>query len=292
MVESSRRGCPSASGEPTSAEGVSFGLETPETLIRFHRILPTGLRPRRAMPDAAGSLPVSGYRYCEPVRLASAFGYYVFLPMSFQIVWDGGQDGIWSYDDGANWYPLSEAAFPDSMQAWDVVAPPFCRGYCPPFLTFIEAPGMLQVWTGWMASTAPGWSLLVRGPANLPRNAGYEVFEGIIETDRWFGPLFVNLRLTRSDAPIMFHASRPFLQVQPQHRAMYADGLQNRVVVHNDIKEMSEEHWRAYEGSLINHIVHKPTRGHYAKEARKRRAAEDRRGDETAGINKANNKDA
>ena len=268
--------CPYGGGTIAPSAPYAQLAEMPENLVRFHRILPSGLKPRRALPDAAGNLPVSGYRYCEPVRLASSFGYYVFLPMSFQVIWDGGQDGIWSYDNGATWYPLSEAAFPDSMAAWDAVAPDYCRGVCPPFITLNETPGMMQVWTGWMAQTAPGFSLLVRGPANLPRNGGYEVFEGLIETDRWFGPLFVNVRLTRSDAPIMFHASRPFLQVQPQHRSMYADGLLNRVTVHDDVHDMTEASWRAYEASLINHIVHNPVRGHYATETRKRRAAEER----------------
>ena len=61
-----------------------------------------------------------------------------------------------SFDDGATWYPLSEAAYPDSMKAWDRVAPDFCKGWCPPFITFSETPAMVQVWTGWMARTAPG----------------------------------------------------------------------------------------------------------------------------------------
>ena len=43
-------------------------------------------------------------------------------------------------------------------------------------------------------------------------------YEGIIETDRWFGPLFVNIKLTRPNVPIEFDANYPFLQVQPVHR--------------------------------------------------------------------------
>ncbi len=75
-----------------------------------------------------------------------------------------------------------------------------------------------------MARTAPGWSLLVRPPANLPRSLGYECFEGIVETDRWFGPLFVNLRLTRTNVPIEFDADFPLLQVQPVHRSLLWQG--------------------------------------------------------------------
>ena len=55
----------------------------------------------------------------------------------------------------------------------------------------------------------------------LPRSGAYEPFEGIIETDRWFGPLITNLRLTKTDVPIDFRADFPLLQVQPLPRDAY-----------------------------------------------------------------------
>ena len=56
---------------------------------------------------------------------------------------------------------------------------------------------------------------MVRAPANVPRSGNYELFEGIIETDHWFGPLITNMRLTKTDVPIDFRADFPLLQVQP-----------------------------------------------------------------------------
>ena len=53
-----------------------------------------------------------------------------------------------------------------------------------------------------MARTAPDWSLLIRAPANLASPGGYSLYEGIVETDRWFGPLFTNLRLTQTHKPV------------------------------------------------------------------------------------------
>ena len=161
------------------------------------------------------------------------------------------------------------------MAAWDAIAPKDCRGFCPPFLTFSETPGIVQLWTGWMVRTAPGWSLLVRGTANLPRGAGYDILEGVVETDRWFGPLFMNLRLTRSGAPIPFDHMRPILQVQPIHRSNHADDLLDRIAVVDDIAEMPEDRWRAYGESLVV-PHHNPERGHYSVLSRKRRAAEER----------------
>ena len=70
--------------------------------------------------------------------------------------------------------------------------------------------------------SAPGWSLLVRPPVNLPRSQSFECYEGIVETDRWFGPLFVNVRLTATDRPIEINHKKPLFQVQPLIRQTYA----------------------------------------------------------------------
>ena len=53
----------------------------------------------------------------------------------------------------------------------------------------------------------------------------------MVETDRWFGPLFVNLRLIRTHAPIEFDANFPLLQVQPVHRSLYGKALDQFEVV-------------------------------------------------------------
>ena len=66
-------------------------------------------------------------------------------------------------------------------------------------------PGLIQLWTGLFVESTEDWSILIRPPANLPRNQGYELYEGIVESDRWFGPLFTNLRLVKTDVPIVFN---------------------------------------------------------------------------------------
>lgn len=238
-------------------------------LITFYRSIPGALKPRRADKSAAGTLPTRAHRYCEPVRLASALGYYVFLPMTFQIEWDGGQEAVWSYDEGVTWYPLVSAAYPDSMAAWDAAAPDFAKGYCPPFVSLTQDANILQIWTGWFARTAPGYSLLIRSPANLTPSIGYHTLEGIIETDRWFGPLFTNVRMMRSEAPIRFDGTWPFLQVQPIHRDAYDDRHLDNVAVEDAI---APHLWVEYEKTLIRPVMHEHERGHYAKVVRRRRA--------------------
>ena len=101
---------------------------------------------------------------------------------------------IWTWEGGGQWYPLKAAQFPDFRAQFDAVAPEEIREFSPPFLGALQEPGLMQMWTGLVLRTRPGWSALVRAPANMPRSGTYELYEGIVETDRWFGPLITFYR--------------------------------------------------------------------------------------------------
>ena len=77
-------------------------------MITFFNAVDTGLNPQKADKAANGTLPTNGFRYCEPVRTASGFGWYVFLPLEFWVEWDGNEYH-WTIDGGENWYLLADA---------------------------------------------------------------------------------------------------------------------------------------------------------------------------------------
>jgi len=61
-----------------------------ETVIcRFYRLIAEAPVPRPANRSADGMLPTRGYRYCEALASASAFGWYIYPPMNFSLVWNG-----------------------------------------------------------------------------------------------------------------------------------------------------------------------------------------------------------
>ena len=142
-------------------------------LVTFYRFIPECRMPQRADSSAAGSLPTRAFRYCEAIRMASAFGWYVFPPIRVSFMWDGGTDITWTYDGADDWYPLKTAQFPGFAEQFDAAAPDDIKGFSPPFVGALQEPGVVQIWSGLVARTASGWSLLVRGPANLPRSLGY-----------------------------------------------------------------------------------------------------------------------
>lgn len=243
----------------------------PMPLVLFHRLIAHARLPQRADRSAGGTIPTRAARYCDAITSASAFGYYLFAPMDISLVWDGTEI-FWTYAGAERWLPLEAAQFPNFGQAFDDAAPPDLAGCAPPFLTALPEPGHIQIWTGLFARTAPGWSLLLRPLANLPQSGGYVAYDGIVETDRWFGPLFTNLRLTRTGAPIRIHAHLPLIQAQLIPHTLYADTTLDRFDITGGLNDLSEADWDGYRRSVV-HPNAQPDRplGAYAIQARRLR---------------------
>jgi len=239
-------------------------------VVRFYRIVPEAPEPMRADRSALGMLPTAAFQYCEPVCSASAFGWYVFPPAAFHVQWDG-TDFVWTHDDGDTWQPLVSEHFPGLPERFDADAPEDMRGLAPPFLSRVAQPGVLQIWSGLLARTAPGWSILVRPPANLPRSQHFEVYEGIIETDRWFSAVFANLRMITANRPIEFDPTLPLVQVQPLQRATYDEAALRSFDVVGSIASFTADDWDAYRHSIASRRTDRMLRpGRYATDVRKR----------------------
>src|SRR5271165_1814229 len=241
-------------------------------IVHFYRLIDEARLPQRADRSAAGTLPTRAYRYCEAVTAATAFGWWIFPPTDLQFLWDG-HDIFWQCTGWKDWLPLMPAAqFPDFAVRFDKAAPASLAGCSPPFLTALPEPGVLQIWTGLMARTAADWSLLIRAPANLPAPGGVAFFEGIVETDHWFGPVFTNLRFTRTHKPVRLRADYPLVQLQPLPRVAYDDATMSAMSLAPDLASMKPSDWESYRTTVVvpNEDPDRPY-GAYSIAARKRR---------------------
>lgn len=239
-------------------------------LIEFFQLVPGGLSPRRSDKSVGGVIPARALRYCEAITSASAFGWYVFLPVPFKVVWDG-HDMLWTHPGVDEWLSLTRdgVQYPGFSDQFDQWAPADLRGFSPPFLTPSIQPGQLQIWTGCIAKTAPSWNLLVRGVANLSHSQSYHMLEGIIETDHWFGPLFDNVRILKTDVPIEFRSDMPFLQVQPVRKETYSDKLLQNYTV-KDIDALSTADWDSFRRTVVVPNTDRDSKpGRYAVSVRK-----------------------
>jgi hypothetical protein len=123
-----------------------------------------------------------------------------------------------------------------------------------------------------MARAAPGWGLLVRRPANFPLMTHFDYFEGIVEPELRFGPLFINLRFTKTDAPIRLCADLPLAQIQPIPRWLYGDEVLDGMRVTADgLDEFSNLEWDDYMQAFSARNATSGRPGLYSVEARRRR---------------------
>jgi len=150
-------------------------------------------------------LPTRAYRYCEPATTASGYGYYIFPAMDFFSSFRWLRCAV-DLAGRHEWQPIPKSGhvqYPGFGDYFASVAPSECADYAPPLLGVLELPGYMQVWSASLPAPRQGWSLLVRSPVNFGRPGGFETFEGIIETDRWFGPA-VPISVCSDGRPIEF----------------------------------------------------------------------------------------
>jgi hypothetical protein len=211
-----------------------------EPTICFYRLIPAAADPRRADRSAGGLIPTRALRFCDPVTSATAYGWWVFPPMGFSLMWDGGTGMFWAPEGADSWFPLRSAQFPDFAAHFASIAPKDVGPFAPPFLSTLIEPGTVQIMTGWIASTRTGWSSLIRQPPNFPRFQAMDFYEGLVETDTWFGPLFINAR--------------------------------NDVQIVASTTEWTDADWDAFRRTLVapHKMEHRPA-GLYATAARRRR---------------------
>jgi hypothetical protein len=132
-------------------------------------------------------------RRCLPLTIANEAGWFVLNNRPFTAVW-GGDPG------------------PDSLTVeYDDDPPPRFRAHTQ--FGF----GVLSIMIPYLFRTPKGYNLLVRGPANWPRD-GIWPLEGLVETDWAVQTFTMNWKLTRPDCPVRFEAGEPVCMLVPQRR--------------------------------------------------------------------------
>jgi len=133
---------------------------------------------------------------CLPLLLANQAGWHVLNDERVTVEWDGGPDPA----DLRISYAESTPNRPAMSQ--------FGHGILTWHLPFVF-------------HSPPGFNLLVRGPANHPKD-GVQALEGLVETD-WSNATFtMNWQLTRPDLAVTFEADEPIALLVPQRRGELA----------------------------------------------------------------------
>src|SRR5437868_10957202 len=115
---------------------------------------------------------------CLPLLVANEAGWILLNRTPFSVVWDGGES-------------------PESVRVELAEDDPH------PGVSSHFGHGVVTFAIPYVFRTSPGYNLLARGPANLPKD-GIWPLEGLVETD-WANANFtMNWKLTRPNHPVSF----------------------------------------------------------------------------------------
>jgi hypothetical protein len=139
---------------------------------------------------------------CLPMRIASQAGWVILNDRSLRARWSGHVSA-------------------DSVAIECAGSPPYAA-----ISHFGE--GILTFTIPFLFRTPPGLALLLRGPANLPKDA-ISPLEGLVETDWAVAAASVNWKFTRANTWVNFEQDEPICMIVPQ-RLDLLEGAQPRIV--------------------------------------------------------------
>jgi hypothetical protein len=148
---------------------------------------------------------------CLPMRIASQAGWVILNDRAVRAKWDGG-------------------AGPGAVLIEHTGNPPH------PAISHFGH-GILTFLIPFLFRTSSGIALLIRGPANAPKD-GIAALEGVVETDWAVAGSTVNWKFTRADVWAEFAIGEPICMVVP-HRPDLLEAIQPRIV---NIEQNPETH--------------------------------------------------
>ena len=197
-------------------------------IVEFFSIYQDIRAPEPASRDLRGSLPSRAVKLCAPITSASGFGWYIYPPIDFAVRWTGGETEWSALEDNepVKWCSLAggyDAKLPFAKKA--VAQIPGARsadldvfdayGGAPSFINADpRGPERIEITTGILARTRPGWLLQVREAPNWPRIDGIQIYDGLLECEWYRSYVPTILRLTTHNKIVRFHKDLPLVCVQ------------------------------------------------------------------------------
>lgn len=203
------------------SDGESLKLTAYALQERTPQIIPAPVE-RDWMTDTEGRF---AYR-CLPLPMANQSGWMLLNDQPFRVCWDGGpsKSALTVSYEGENNDPWASSHFGYGVLSWRV---------------------------SYLFRTPPGYNLLVRGPANAPKDAACPL-EGIVETDWTAATFTMNWKITRPSVELRFDEGEPFCMIVPQRRGeLESFSPEIRRI---DPESMDGRRWRAWDISRFNHF--------------------------------------
>jgi len=164
------------------------------TLTAYHLYSGTPsmpLVPAERVRDWMEATPDKFVKRCLPLLIANQAGFVILNSHAITVTWTGGVDkSALHIESGSAGPGLAVSHFGSGVITWNIP---------------------------WLFRTSEGYNLLVRGPANLPKD-GVSALEGVVETDWSCATFTMNWKVTRPGVPIVFAVGEPIALLVPQKR--------------------------------------------------------------------------
>src|SRR5262252_5930944 len=142
-----------------------------------------------------GAANPAAVKWCGPYSTVNRLGWWLFPPVNVDITWHGDRfehDLLQPYDDW-DYRLLHTLLRPEDNSDTSKWCQPTGRTK---FTWAAVEPNVVQIWSGLIFETPPGWCLHIRSPVNAPNPRQLiHVMEGVLETDWmqydiWFNVVF------------------------------------------------------------------------------------------------------
>ncbi len=155
---------------------------------------------------------------CLPMRIANQLGWFILNDRAVRARWTGSRE-------------------PDGVEIEQSLD-------SPPSAISHFGEGILTFTLPFLFRTPPGVSLLLRGPANLPKDAVLPL-EGLVETDWAVASTTMNWKFTRPDTWVEFIRDEPIGMIVPHRVAALEDIVPRMADLLTDTETMAaHEAWR------------------------------------------------
>lgn len=209
---------PSPTSRPSSAPDLG---EADDLWLKVWRLHPRGCPIVAAERTLHGTAPEGAARFCGPFTHANKAGWWLFPPVDIDITWRGGlefeHEVLTEYSDVDA--VLIDFLLTDEQR-------PLTERWLPggrtKFTWGLVEPGVVQLWTGAIFQTPPGWGLHVRSPINwAPRDL--HVMEAVLETDWLHTDIWLNLKFDTVGQKVSLRRNSwpPLAQLVPVPRQAY-----------------------------------------------------------------------
>jgi hypothetical protein len=202
-------------------------MATDDFTLKVWRLHPDGCAIAPADRSLRGTAHKGGTRWCGPFTHANKAGWWLFPPVDIDITWNGGSEFDWElltpYSDSDRHliHFLMEDGDEASVHKWlgEEGRTKFTWG--------LVEEGVVQIWTGCIFETPPGWGLHIRSPINCG-NRAFHVMEAVLETDWLQYDIWLNLAFDRPGERVELRREGwpPVAQLVPIRREAYEAGWQ------------------------------------------------------------------